>query len=121
MSGVSNRVVLDGTVRSEPEERWTPAGLPLTRFTLEHRSRTTIADLERTVACRITVVALGEELSRAAQNLAPGQGCRVEGVLGQRVRQRPGDEARYGQLELHAQSLRPLVDAPDAQGEPPNR
>ncbi len=121
MSEPSNRIVLDGTIRSEPEERWTPAGVPLTRFTLEHRSRTAIAGLERTVACCITVVALGEELSRVARTLAPGQGCRAEGLLGQRVRQRPGDETRYGQLELHAQSLRPLAESPDAQGEPPNR
>lgn len=114
MSEPANRVRLEGKLAGPPEERWTPAGLPIVRFPLEHWSRAAVAGLERTVACRITVVALGEDLAARAKGLAPGERCRVEGFLGQRVRRRQGEETVFGRLELHAEALMPLAAAPGA-------
>ncbi len=105
MSGPANRVSLEGAVCGSPDRRWTPAGLPIVRFPLEHWSRASVAGLERTVACRITVVALGEALAEQVGSLAPGDWCRVDGFLGQRVRRREGQETIYGRLELHAEAL----------------
>lgn len=108
MAEATNRVSLSGWVADSPETRWTPAGLELTRFSLVHRSRATIAGLERTVECQITVVALGESLAQTAQALVVDQGCAVEGVLSQRVSRRTGREPFYGRFELQALSLTPL-------------
>jgi primosomal replication protein N len=105
-------VTLEGEVGEGREERWTPAGLPIVRFPLEHWSRATVAGLERTVACRITVVALGAELAERAKRLDPGQACRVDGFLGQRVRRRQGEETVFGRLELHAEALEPVPGPP---------
>lgn len=110
MSEPANQVILEGEVLPGREERWTPAGLPLVRFDLEHRTRATIAGLERDFRCRIAVVALGEELARCAGALADGQWCRVVGLLGQRVRQKGGEEPFFGRVEVHAGSLRPAAE-----------
>lgn len=109
MSDPVNRVTLEGEVHAGVDERWTPAGLPIARFPLEHWSRASVAGLERTIACRITVVALGESLAAQARALSPGAYCRVEGVLAQRVRRRQGEETVFGRLELHAESLAPVT------------
>lgn len=111
MSDPVNRVTLEGEVHTGVDERWTPAGLPIARFPLEHWSRTSVAGLERTIACRITVVALGESLAAQAKALSPGMHCRVEGVLAQRVRRRQGEETIFGRLELHAEILTPMTPA----------
>ena len=108
MTEAGNRVCLEGTVLPDREQRWTPAGLPIVRFALEHSSRVTVAGLERVVQCRLTVVALGEELARQAQALPDGGPCRVDGLLAQRVRRRPGQEPVFGRTELHATALAPL-------------
>ena len=105
-----NEVRLEGVVLPGREERWTPAGIPLTRLELEHRSRVTVAGLERVTQCRVTVACLGQELAAAAAHIADGGHCRVTGFLGQRVRNRPGQEPYYGRLELHAHELQPLAD-----------
>ena len=109
MSGPVNRVSLEGAVCDGLDERWTPAGLPIVRFPLEHWSRASVAGLERTIACRITVVALGEELAARARGLSAGDACRVDGFLAQRVRRRQGEETVFGRLELHAETLGPAA------------
>jgi primosomal replication protein N len=106
----ANEVRLEGVVLPGREERWTPAGIPLTRLELEHRSRVTVAGLERVAHCRVTVVCLGRELADAARAIADGGHCRVAGFLGQRVRHRADQEPYFGRLELHARELQPLGD-----------
>jgi primosomal replication protein N len=113
VSAPVNRVTLEGEVRPGADERWTPAGLPITRFPLEHWSRASVAGLERTIGCQVTVVALGEDLAGQARRLAAGDWCRIEGFLAQRVRRREGEEPVFGRLELHAERIEP-VDRPQA-------
>lgn len=105
-----NEVRLEGVVLPGREERWTPAGIPFTRLELEHRSRVTVAGLERVTQCRITVACLGRELAAAAAEITDGDRCRVIGFLGQRVRNRPGQDPYYGRLELHARELQALAE-----------
>ena len=109
-----NQVQLEGMVLPDLDHRWTPAGLPIVRFSLEHSSRVAVAGLERVVQCRITVVALGEELAEQARALAPEGHCRVDGLLAQRVRRRSGEEPVFGRMELHATALVPLNNAHDS-------
>lgn len=111
MAGAANRVVLEGRLVDEPDVRWTPAGLPLARFTLEHRSRVTVAGLERVVRCRVTIVALGEALVERARALTHSASCRVEGILAQRVRQWRDEEPLFGRIEVHATEL--IAEEPD--------
>ena len=108
MTEPANQVRLEGTVLPDMDQRWTPAGIPIARFSLEHSSRVSVAGLERVVQCRITVVALGQELAEQARALAPESLCRVDGLLSQRVRRRSGQEPVFGRMELHATALVPL-------------
>ena len=105
-----NEVRLEGEILPGREERWTPAGIPLTRLELEHRSRVTVAGLERVTHCRVTVACLGRELAETVRGIPDGGRCRVTGFLGQRVRHRPDQEPYFGRLELHARELQPLAD-----------
>jgi len=55
-----NRVVLSGRIVEREPLRYTPAGLPLVRLRIEHRSRALEAGLEREVQCTVDAVAVGE-------------------------------------------------------------
>lgn len=74
-------MVLEGEVCRAPETRLNPAQVPLTRFTLEHRSRQTAGGFQREARLRLVVVAAGRDLSRRAAELQPGDRVRVEGFL----------------------------------------
>ena len=95
--------MLAGTVCKAPETRYNPAGIPLTRFSLEHRSRQTEAGLEREAFCRIVVIATGTELSNKAKALSEGQAVSISGFITRA-------DSRQGQarLVLHAQSIQGL-------------
>ncbi len=95
--------MLTGTVCKTPETRYNPAGIPLTRFSLEHRSRQTEAGLDREAYCRIVVIATGEGLSIKAKVLTEGQSVRVAGFIARA-------DSRQGQAKivLHAQSIQAL-------------
>ncbi len=95
--------MLSGTVCKAPETRYNPAGIPLTRFSLEHRSRQTEAGLEREAFCRIVVIATGRALSNKAQALSQGQAVRVGGFITRA-------DSRRGQamIVLHARTLQGL-------------
>ena len=92
--------MLGGIVHKAPETRHSPAGIPLTRFTLEHRSRQLEAGLEREAYCRIVVVCSGEVLQRQAEQLASGQQVSVSGFIA-RADNRQGQSL----LVLHAHRL----------------
>ncbi len=95
-----NRLQLAGAVARAPETRLNPAGIPLTRFALDHHSEQEEAGLRRQVQLRITVMATGDELSRRARRLQVGEHVTVTGFL-QRTLTRNGQP----RLVLHAQQL----------------
>jgi primosomal replication protein N len=92
-----NQLVLTGTVSRKPVTRSSPAGIPISRFGLEHRSLQQEAGGERTVQCWIRVVASGKPLQDAVRRLETGSQVRVTGFLARRSHRDPGTE-----LELHA-------------------
>lgn len=95
--------MLSGTVCKAPETRHNPAGMPLTRFSLEHRSRQSEAGLERDAYCRIVVIASGAALSAQARALTQGQPIRVTGFV-----TRADNRQGQARLVLHARSLQGL-------------
>ena len=92
-----NQLVLSGQLHRVAELRVTPAGIPIARFVLAHRSRRTEAGQLRDVECRLTVVASGDELTAALAHLPAGSGLKVTGFLS-----RAGDRSPDLRVELHA-------------------
>ena len=103
MSDAENRVVLEGEVCRAPETRLNPAQVPLTRFTLEHRSRQTAGGFQRDARLRLVVVAAGRDLSSRAAALKPGDRVRIEGFLS-----RSSYQAGEQELALQADEIRQM-------------
>jgi len=76
-----NRLKLTGEVVNEFKTRTSPAGIPITRFTLEHTSLQVEAGSQRKVECRIVVMVLGEILHVKLNGLGKGARVRVEGFI----------------------------------------
>ncbi|MGM0593885.1 MAG: primosomal replication protein N [Pseudomonadota bacterium] len=102
---MENRLTISGVVGHHPDTRYSPAGIPITRFTLKHQSEQIEAGMRRQVVCNIAVVASGETLQRTVQQLQPGEGIRVNGFLA-RANNRQGEN----RLILHADSIEQLPD-----------
>lgn len=100
---MDNRLVIAGRLGSEPETRHSPAGIPITRFTLRHDSLQQEAGMQRQVICNIGVVVSGEALQVLVQPLRSGQQVRVSGFLS-RANNRQGEN----RLILHAEQLEVL-------------
>jgi primosomal replication protein N len=94
-----NRLVIAGTVERRPQTITSPAGIPITRFRLQHGSVQTEAGKERRAACSIEVVASGTAIQQAVQGLEQGNPVRVTGFL---TRAERNEECR---LALHAQTI----------------
>jgi len=65
------------------DTRHTPAGIPITRFVLEHQSEQSEADLKRNIRCQVFIVASGKKLRNQTRDLSAGQTITVEGYLNQ--------------------------------------
>ena len=61
--------------------RYTPAGLPLLSFVLQHASEQTEAGLKRKVKCEVNAVVLGE---LAKSHIQLGDNIKAEGFLAKR-------------------------------------
>ena len=96
--------MLTGTVCKAPETRYSPAGIPLTRFTLEHHSLQTEAGMERAAKCRIVVMAAGRELKDQIESVEAGHVVTVTGFIS-RADNRQGEP----RLVLHAQQIQPEI------------
>ena len=96
---MDNRLVIAGTVAQGPETRFSPGGVPLSRFTLSHHSEQVEAGAPRRVVCEVTVVAAGEALQAAVKRLQNGTRVRVHGFLGR------ADSRRDDRLVLHAHEI----------------
>ena len=92
-----NELILTGQLRRAAEVRTTPAGIPIARFVLAHRSRRKESGRVRDVECRIMVVASGAGLAKTIAGHPAGSWCRVRGFLS-----RAGYRAPDLRIELHA-------------------
>ena len=101
MEQPSNELALGGQLLRPAEVRTTPAGIPIARFVLAHRSRRKEAGQLRDVECRIVVVASGAPLANAIAGRAAGSWCEVRGFLS-----RAGYRAPEMRIELHALEIR---------------
>ena len=75
--------------------RYTPAGIPLLSFVLQHASEQTEAGLKRKVECEVNAVAIGE---LAKTNVQIGDNIKAKGFLAKR-------SAKSTQLVLHIEQL----------------
>jgi primosomal replication protein N len=100
---VENRLLIEGVVGNSPETRFSPAGIPIARFTLRHQSLQSEAGMKRQVVCNIGVIASGEALQPLVQQLQIGEGIRVSGFLA-RANNRQGEH----RLILHAEQIERL-------------
>lgn len=97
---MDNRLVISGIVGNSPETRYSPAGIPITRFTLRHESLQQEAGMQRQAICNIGVIASGKQLLETAKALQSGQQLRVSGFLS-RANNRQGEN----RLILHAEII----------------
>lgn len=104
---MDNQVILGGVVVRLDTTRYSPAGIPINRFVLEHRSAQREADQPREARCRLLVMACGDALQPVLQNLAPGVRVRVSGFLS-RADHRQGEH----RLVLHASRIEPFSSEP---------
>jgi len=92
-----NELVFCGQLCRTAELRTTPAGIPIARFILAHRSRRQEAGQLREVECRLVVVASGERLATGLKRLPAGSWVKVRGFLS-----RAGYRSPETRIELHA-------------------
>jgi primosomal replication protein N len=106
-----NCVVIAGQVASASQIRYSPAGLPISHFVLEHRSQQVEASIPREAHCRIQVLACGKPLAQNAQVLTPGTLVRVRGFLSRA-------NHRYGETRLvvHAERIEILTLLKETRG-----
>jgi primosomal replication protein N len=100
---VENSLTISGTLGNTPETRYSPAGIPITRFTLRHESIQQEAGMQRQAICNIGVIASGAELMNMTGSLLSGQQLRVSGFLS-RANNRQGEN----RLILHAERIETL-------------
>ena len=102
----ANVLVIEGLVVQSPETRVSPAGIPISRFAIEHQSLCEEAGMAREVRFRIGVVATGAGLQAEIAALADGSRVRIQGFIA-----RAGYRSEEHRLLLHAQSINILNDA----------
>jgi primosomal replication protein N len=93
-----NKLLLSGTVVGLEPIRYTPAGLALLSFVLQHASEQVEAGLKRKVECEVNAVAIGD---LAKQNITLGAQLKVQGFLAKR-------SAKSTQLIMHITNIEPI-------------
>jgi len=92
---VLNTLVICGVVLAIEPLRYTPAGLPLLSFVLQHASEKIEAGLKRKVECEVNAIAVGDI---AKQHVQQGSLIKVKGFLAKR-------SAKSNHLVLHVEQL----------------
>jgi primosomal replication protein N len=100
---LDNHLRLVGRLLGPCQIRYSPAGLPIARFVLEHHSQQWEAELPRQAYCRITVLACGEKLAVITNQLPPKALVRVSGFIS-----RANHRQAESWLVLHAQHIETL-------------
>jgi primosomal replication protein N len=95
-----NQLVLTGRLLKAAEVRTTPAGIPISRFLLEHQSSRSEGGQMRRVACRMPVVASGASVTALVADQPPGAWLKVTGFVS-----RAGYRAPETRIELHALTI----------------
>ena len=103
---MDNQLVLGGQIVQAAQTRQTPAGLAITRFMLEHRSRQQEAGMSREAYCRIQIMACGPAFAEQRAALKVGTAVRVNGFLS-RANHRQGEN----RLVLHAAGIEILPES----------
>ncbi|MFN2308468.1 MAG: primosomal replication protein N [Gammaproteobacteria bacterium] len=103
---MSNTLVVDGRVVQPPRTRISPAGIPISRFAIEHRSLCEEAGMPREVRFKLAVVASGEPFQVQLGGLQVDSRVRLQGFLA-----RAGYRSEECHLALHIQSIQILNDA----------
>lgn len=99
-----NKLVLSGVIIGLEPIRYTPAGLPLLSFVLQHASEQIEAGLKRKVECEVNAVVLGNLADEfAKQHISVGMAINVQGFLAKR-------SAKSTQLIMHVTHLK-LIDS----------
>jgi primosomal replication protein N len=94
-----NSLALSGVVIGLEAIRYTPAGIPLLSFVLQHASEQTEAGLKRKVECEVNAVALGSIATELANsNIQLGSNVKAKGFLAKR-------SAKSTQLIFHIEKL----------------
>ncbi|MFO1350899.1 MAG: primosomal replication protein N [Gammaproteobacteria bacterium] len=100
---MDNCFTIAGRVAKLSATRYSPAGIPISRFVLEHHSEQREAGIARQARCRIVVIAAGAALQASVAELATGVTARVMGFIS-RSDYRQGDT----RLVLHAERIERL-------------
>ena len=90
-----NRLALSGRVTHCEPLRYSPAGIPLLSFVINHVSEATEGDLKRKVECEVNAVAIGD---LAKTHIQEGANINAAGFLAKR-------SAKSTQLVLHIQKI----------------
>jgi primosomal replication protein N len=94
-----NNLTLSGVVIGLDAIRYTPAGIPLLSFVLQHISEQTEAGLKRKVECEVNAVALGNIAGDIAKSsIQIGDNIKAKGFLAKR-------SAKSTQLVFHIDKL----------------
>jgi primosomal replication protein N len=94
-----NSLTLSGVVIGLEAIRYTPAGIPLFSFVLQHASEQTEAGLKRKVECEVNAVALGNIAGDIAKSsIQIGDNIKAKGFLAKR-------SAKSTQLVFHIDKL----------------
>ena len=78
-----NTVILQASIASREQLRYTPAGIAVLAFTVEHHSRQTEAGQVRDVTLTLDCVALGEK-AQSLDQISPDRTLELRGFLGNR-------------------------------------
>ncbi len=101
---LENRLVLTGVVREKPQIRFTPAGIPIASFHLQHHSIQQEAGYPRKALCTLPVLFAGESVQERMQQLEAGSRVRVTGFIS-RANHRHGEY----RLVLHGQQIETIA------------
>ncbi|HFE36995.1 MAG TPA: primosomal replication protein N [Gammaproteobacteria bacterium] len=80
---LENRVLISGLIHKIYDTRYSPAGIPMTRFILDHQSEQSEAGLKRNIRCKALIIIAGTKLHEVFGRLQTGQQITVAGYLSQ--------------------------------------
>ncbi len=94
---IRNKLELTGIALQIQALRYTPAGIPLLSFVVQHVSEQIEAGMQRKVECEVTAIAMGD-LAVKSQGIKEGALIKASGFLARR-------SLKSTQLVLHINTL----------------